>query len=71
MFYSILAFLVYYIVWTVVLPFVEEGHVMRRYFLDIYYAAAVPMMTMVTLLSLAVGTIAIHMIRYGDEKKHK
>lgn len=53
------------------LPFVEEGHVMRRYFPDIYYAAAVPMMTMVTLLSLAVGTIAIHMIRYGDEKKHK
>lgn len=40
----------YYTIWVIILPFVEEDHVVHKFFLDRFYAIAVP----ITLACIAV-----------------
>ena len=58
----------YYTVWTLVLPFVDEDHAMKRYFPDVYYALAIPLLLLVVGLAAIVALIALVTIKAGRSK---
>ncbi len=60
----------YYSVWTLVLPFVEQGHPLHRLFPEPYYALAAPLVLLVVGLASVASLIAIVMIKAKAPRPH-
>ncbi|ELU05592.1 hypothetical protein CAPTEDRAFT_153741 [Capitella teleta] len=63
-----LSIFTYYTVWVIILPFVNDDHVIHQYFLPRVYALILPILAGVIVLSALGGTIAVIL---GRPKKQK
>ncbi|XP_064396059.1 dolichol phosphate-mannose biosynthesis regulatory protein-like [Halichondria panicea] len=61
----------YYTLWVMVLPFVEEDHVIHSYFLPRWYAVALPVVLGVCLLAAIGVFVGVIIVKDNARKKAK
>ncbi|TMW69589.1 hypothetical protein Poli38472_001745 [Pythium oligandrum] len=64
-----IAVYVYYTVWVILTPFIDQDHAIQRFFLPYHYAIAIPALLIVLLFSGAATFIGLVMIRSKNKKK--
>ncbi|ORX52815.1 dolichyl-phosphate mannosyltransferase 2 regulatory subunit, partial [Hesseltinella vesiculosa] len=61
-FFSLNALFIYYSFWVLLMPFVDEGHLLHNYFPNYQYAIKVPVVIMIvglTVILTFLGTIMV------------
>lgn len=59
----------YYTVWVIILPFVDEDHIVHKFFLDRFYAIAVPIALAAIATSGLAGFVAFSMKKHSEKPK--
>jgi len=54
---------VYYTIWVVLLPFVDKGHAIQRFFLPRMYAVVIPIIAGLVLLGIIGIFVAVVMLK--------
>ncbi|ETI44668.1 hypothetical protein F441_10595 [Phytophthora nicotianae CJ01A1] len=60
---------VYYSIWVLLTPFIDEEHPIQQFFLPYYYAISIPAVLLVLLFSGAATFIGMVMIKSQKKKK--
>ncbi|KAE8993489.1 hypothetical protein PR003_g20832 [Phytophthora rubi] len=60
---------VYYSIWVLLTPFIDEGHVVQQLFLPYHYAITIPAVLLVLLFTGAATFIGMVMIKSQKKKK--
>ncbi|KAG1698778.1 hypothetical protein DVH05_014733 [Phytophthora capsici] len=60
---------VYYSVWVLLTPFIDEDHPIQQFFLPYHYAISIPAVLLVLLFSGAATFIGMVMIKSQKKKK--
>jgi len=58
----------YYTLWALLMPFVDEGHVLHAYFPPREYAVKAPALVLVVAGMVAFGFIGVVMVRSGGRR---
>ena len=66
-----IALYVYYSLWVLVTPFVEDGHFLLQLFPDKHWAIIIPSVTLIVGLSVIGALIGLLMIKGGAKTKPK
>ncbi|EGZ14088.1 hypothetical protein PHYSODRAFT_316945 [Phytophthora sojae] len=60
---------VYYSIWVLLTPFVDEDHIIQQFFLPYHYAITIPAVLLVLLFTGAATFIGMVMIKSQKKKK--
>ncbi|PRP86923.1 hypothetical protein PROFUN_03671 [Planoprotostelium fungivorum] len=59
---TVLSLYAYWLFWTLVTPFIEEGHFVLNWFLPLHFAISIPMLPILIILCLIITFLSFVMI---------
>ncbi|CAG8679546.1 18192_t:CDS:2, partial [Acaulospora morrowiae] len=66
---SSVALFLYYTIWALIMPFVDDGHPLHEYFPDRSYAIKIPVVILLVGLTVVFTFLSLVMIKSNSSKK--